>query len=67
MDEQKTVWFPKRICVETTQQQARAFVKEGLEQFLDYIFQAYPYAVSYYIDDNMELFHEFIVSGGGDL
>lgn len=68
MEEKKTaIWFPKRICLETTEQQAEAFVKDGLDHFLEYLFQAYPYTVSNYIDDHLELFHEFIISGGADV
>lgn len=54
MDEKIYRFFPKTVRVDATEQNARAFIKENVDHFLD----------CEYLDDNMENFAEFLLSGG---
>ena len=52
--------------MEATEQNARAFIKENVDNFLDWMFLSKEYTMSEYLDDNMENFAEFLLSGGGN-
>lgn len=67
MEEKKIQWFPKQVRIEITEKEARAFIgesEESLEAFLDWMFRSHEYTMSEYIDSQMELFSEFVLSGG---
>ena len=66
MEEKIYRYFPKTVRVEATEQNARAFIKENVDNFLDWMFLSNEYTVSEYLDDNMENFAEFLLSGGGN-
>lgn len=66
MEEKVYRCFPKAVRVEATEQNARAFIKENVNNFLDWMFLSNEYTVSEYLDDNMENFSEFLLSGGGN-
>ena len=66
MEEKIYRCFPKTVRVEATEQNARAFIKENVDNFLDWMFLSNEYTVSEYLDDNMENFAEFLLSGGGN-
>ena len=66
MEEKIYRCFPKTVRVEATEQNARAFIKENVENFLDWMFLSNEYTMSEYLDDNMENFAEFLLSGGGN-
>ena len=66
MEEKVYRCFPKTVRVEATEQNARAFIKENVDNFLDWMFLSNEYTVSEYLDDNMENFSEFLLSGGGN-
>ena len=66
MEEKTYRCFPKTVRVEATEQNARAFIKENVDNFLDWMFLSNEYTVSEYLDDNMENFSEFLFSGGGN-
>lgn len=68
MPEPKIPFFPKKVLMDVTEKSVRAFItesEESLEAFLDWMFQAHDYTMSEYIDDKLELFTEFVLSGGG--
>lgn len=64
MEEKIYRYFPKNVMVEATEQNARAFIKENVDNFLDWMFLSNEYTMSEYLDDNMENFAEFLLSGG---
>ena len=66
MEEKIYRYFPKTVRVEATEQNARAFIRENVDNFLDWMFLSNEYTVSEYLDDNMENFSEFLLSGGGN-
>ena len=66
MEEKVYRYFPKAVRVEATEQNARAFIKEDMDNFLDWMFLSNEYTMSEYLDDNMENFAEFLLSGGGN-
>ena len=66
MEEKVYRYFPKTVRVEATEQNARAFIKENVDNFLDWMFLSNEYTMSDYLDDNMENFAEFLISGGGN-
>ena len=66
MEEKIYRYFPKTVRVEATEQNARAFIKENVDNFLDWMFLSNEYTMSDYLDDNMENFAEFLISGGGN-
>ena len=66
MEEKIYRCFPKPVRVEATEQNARAFIKENVDHFLDWMFLSNEYTVSEYLGDNMENFSEFLLSGGGN-
>ena len=66
MEEKIYRCFPKTVRVEATEQNARAFIRENVDNFLDWMFLSNEYTVSEYLDDNMENFSEFLLSGGGN-
>ena len=66
MDEKIFRCFPKTVRVDATEQNARAFIKENVDNFLDWMFLSNEYTMSDYLDDNMENFAEFLISGGGN-
>ena len=59
-------YFPKAVLVEATEQHATAFINENVDNFLDWMFLSNEYTMSEYLDDNMENFSEFLLSGGGN-
>ena len=66
MEEKIYRYFPKTVRVEATARNARAFIKENVDNFLDWMFLSNEYTMSDYLDDNMENFAEFLLSGGGN-
>ena len=66
MEEKIYRYFPKTVRVEATERNARAFIKENVDNFLDWMFLSNEYTMSEYLDDNMENFAEFLLSGGGN-
>jgi len=64
MEEKAYQYFPKKVRLEVTEQDARDFVKDNVDNFLDWMFQSNGYTMSEYLDDNMENFSEFLLSGG---
>lgn len=66
MEEKIYRCFPKTVRVEATERNARAFIKENVDNFLDWMFLSNEYTMSEYLDDNMENFAEFLLSGGGN-
>lgn len=58
------IYFPKKVSFELTDQAAKAFIKENIDGFLDFVFLAYPYTADGYLDDNQDELNEFILSGG---
>lgn len=66
MEEKIYRYFPKKVMVAATEQNARAFIKENVDNFLDWMFLSNEYTMSEYLDDNMENFAEFLLSGGGN-
>lgn len=66
MEEKTYQFFPKTIRVEATEQDARAFIKENVDNFLDWMFHSNEYTMSEYLDDQVENFTEFLLSGGGN-
>lgn len=64
MQEKAYQFFPKTVRLEVTEQNARDFVKDNVDNFLDWMFRSNGYTMSEYIEENMELFTEFILSGG---
>ena len=66
MEEKVYRYFPKNVMVAATEQNARAFIKENVDNFLDWMFLSNEYTMSDYLDDNMENFAEFLLSGGGN-
>ena len=66
MEEKIYRCFPKPVRVEATEQNARAFIRENVDNFLDWMFLSNEYTVSEYLDDNTENFAEFLLSGGGN-
>jgi hypothetical protein len=44
----------------------RAYIKEEPDPFLDFMFQTHGFTMSEYIDENLEQFCEFILSGGAE-
>ena len=66
MEEKIYRYFPKADRVEATERNARAFIKENVDNFLDWMFLSNEYTMSEYLDDNMENFAEFLLSGGGN-
>lgn len=59
-------WFPKPINFPVSDRVARAYIKENIDQFLDFMFRTHGFTVSEYIDENLEQFCEFILSGGAE-
>lgn len=64
MQEKAYQFFPKTVRLEVTEQNARDFVKDNVDNFLDWMFRSQDYTMNEYINENMELFTEFILSGG---
>lgn len=63
MDE-KTDGFETTITFHINEQIARAYIKEGMEDFLDWMFKSYSFTISSYISDREQDFEEFVLSGG---
>lgn len=63
MSEQNPM-FPTQLSVEITEQMVRAYVKENLSDFLDFMFPAYDFTMWSYISEREEDFWEFVLSGG---
>ena len=59
-------WFPKPIRFPVSEKVVREYIKEELDPFLDFMFQAHGFTMSEYIDENLEQFCEFILSGGAE-
>lgn len=64
MEEKNYRFFPKRVQVDVTERGARAFVKEDIDGFLDWMFRSNDFTMNEYLNDNMENFTEFILTGG---
>lgn len=64
MENKTYQYFPKKVRLEVTEQDARDFVKDNVDNFLDWMFQSNGYTMSEYLDENMENFSEFLLSGG---
>lgn len=63
MDENK-IRFSRNVTVHVTEKMARAYIKDGLEDFLDWLFSDNSFTISSYLSDREQDFEEFIVSGG---
>lgn len=63
MDDLK--FFPKQVTVEVDEKVSRAYIKENLEGFLDYLFRSREYTAYEYISEHEEDVLEFMMSGGG--
>lgn len=57
-------YFPKTINLEISEATAKEFIKEDIDGFLDVVFQANPFTVDNYLDDNMDELTEFVLAGG---
>ncbi len=57
-------FFPKRIVIDATESDAKKFIKENIDDFLDFIMKSKDYAVADYIDKKESEFSDFILSGG---
>lgn len=64
MDEMTYRCFPKKIRIEVTEQDVRGFVKDNLDYFLDWMFKSNEFTMSEYVNDNEDLFSEFLLAGG---
>lgn len=64
MDEMTYRCFPKKIRIEVTEQDVRGFVKDNLDYFLDWMFKSNEFTMSEYVNDNEDLFAEFLLAGG---
>lgn len=64
MDEMTYRCFPKKIRIEVTEQDVRGFVKDNLDYFLDWMFKSNDFTMSEYVNDNEDLFAEFLLAGG---
>lgn len=64
MDEMTCRFFPKKIRIEVTEQDVRNFVKDNMDYFLDWMFRSNEFTMSEYVNDNEELFAEFLLAGG---
>lgn len=54
-------WFPRKITLEATQDHAKAYCAEHAERFFDFVLNAWPSAVTGFLDDNESDFSEFVV------
>lgn len=61
---QEIKFFPRNITIETTEKDAEKFIKENVDDFLDFMFKSNSFAVSEYIDEKESEFSDFILSGG---
>lgn len=64
MDEMTYRFFPKKVQIEVTEQDVRNFVKDNMDYFLDWMFRSNEFTMSEYVNDNEELFAEFLLAGG---
>lgn len=64
MDEMTYRFFPKKIRIEVTEQDVRGFVKDNLDYFLDWMFKSNEFTMSEYVNDNEDIFAEFLLAGG---
>lgn len=64
MEEMTYRCFPKKIRIEVTERDARNFVKDNVDYFLDWMFRSNEFTMSEFINDNEELFAEFLFAGG---
>lgn len=64
MDEMTYRFFPKKIRIEVTEQDVRGFVKDNIDYFLDWMFKSNEFTMSEYVNDNEDLFAEFLLAGG---
>lgn len=58
--------FPHEIPLEITQEIAKAYIKNTLDEFLSALFQSREYAVYEYITDHEEDVRDFVLGGGID-
>lgn len=56
-------WFPRKVTIEATSKHAHDFCLDSFEAFFDFLFTAYPHAISSYLDDNEDQFTEFMTCG----
>ena len=59
-----TKLFPAKVTVEIDETISRAYIKEDLERFLDYLFRSREYTAYEYISDHEDDVLEFMMSGG---
>lgn len=64
MDEMTYRFFPKKIRIEVTEQDVRGFVKDNIDYFLDWMFKSNEFTMNEYVNDNEDLFAEFLLAGG---
>ena len=53
-------WFPRKITVEATEEDARAYCLEQFPAFFSAMMAAFPSAVTDFLDDRQEDFAEFV-------
>ena len=58
--------FPHEIPLEITQEIAKAYIKNTLDEFLSVLFQSREYTVYEYITDHEEDVRDFVLGGGID-
>lgn len=54
-------WFPRKITVEATLEDAREYCLSQFRDFFSAIMAAYPSAVSDFLDERQEDFLEFVI------
>lgn len=46
-------WFPKRISFDLSEQEAKRYCQDAFEPFWNFLAKAYPYAITGFLDDNI--------------
>ena len=54
-------WFPRKVTIEATEEDAKAYCQYSYDAFFNFLLATYPHAVNSYLDDNEDLFDEFVV------
>lgn len=54
-------WFPRKVTIEATEEDAKAYCQHSYDTFFNFLLASYPQAVDSYLDDNEDLFNDFVV------
>lgn len=54
-------WFPRKVTIEATEEDAKAYCQHSYDAFFNFLLASYPQAVDSYLDDNADLFDDFVV------